>query len=51
MRRRHERGRLLMTSQDELDPGLAKRLDYVKILFPRYSEDSIDAFVFQRSNK
>jgi hypothetical protein len=45
MRCRHERGRLLMTSEDELDPGVAKRLDDVEIFLARHSEDAVDALI------
>jgi hypothetical protein len=50
MRRRHERGCLLMTSQDKLDLGVAKRFDDVEIFLARHSEDAVDTLVLQRSN-
>jgi hypothetical protein len=47
MRRRHERRCLLMTSQDKIDLGVAKRLDHVEIFLARHAEDAVDALILQ----
>jgi hypothetical protein len=47
MCRRHERGRLLMTSQNELDLGVAKRLDDIEIFLARHAEDAVDTLILQ----
>ena len=49
--RRHERRRLLVPRQHQLDRGVAQRLDDVEILLARHAEDALDALVLQRRDQ
>jgi hypothetical protein len=49
--RSHERRRLLVPGQDELDLRAAQRLDHGEVLFTRDAEDAVDAFVLQRRSQ
>ncbi len=49
--RGHERGRLLVPGQDELDSGGAQRLDDIEILFAGDAEDALNTLIFQRRNQ
>ena len=51
MGRRHERRRLLMTGQHQLDRGAPQRLDDVEVLFPGNPEDLPHALVLERGDK
>ena len=50
MCRRHERGRLLVAGQHQLDAGLAQSFDDVEILLARNPEDLLNALVLERGN-
>ncbi len=47
MRRRHERSRLLVSRDDQLDARLPQRFDDIEVFFARDGEDSRDAFVLE----
>jgi hypothetical protein len=47
MRRRHERSRLFVTGQDQLDLRIAQRLDNVEVFLARHTEDAVNPFVLQ----
>jgi len=47
MRCRHERRRLFVAGQHQLDLRVAERLDDVEIFLPGYTEDPVDAFMLQ----
>jgi hypothetical protein len=49
--RGHERRRLLVPGEHELDARVAQGLDDVEILLAGHAEDVLDAFVLQRCHQ
>jgi hypothetical protein len=47
VRRRHERRRLLVPRQHQLDLRIAQRFDDIQVLFTRHAENAVDAFVLE----
>jgi hypothetical protein len=47
VRRRHERRRLLVPNEDELDARRSQRLDDVQVLLAGNGEDAIDTLVLE----
>ncbi len=48
---RHEHRRLLVAGDDQLDAGMAQRLDHVEIFFAGNAENALDAFVLKCGDK
>ena len=51
MRGCHERRRLLVSGQYQLDARLPQRLDDVEVFFAGHAEDAVDAFVRERCDQ
>ena len=51
VRRRHERRRLLVPREHELDARIAQGLDDVEIFLAGHPEDVLDALVLQRCHQ
>uniref|UniRef100_A0A914YS09 Uncharacterized protein n=1 Tax=Panagrolaimus superbus TaxID=310955 RepID=A0A914YS09_9BILA len=44
---RHEHRRLFVAGDDQLDAGMAERLDHIEVLFAGDAENTLDAFVLK----
>jgi len=51
VRRGHERRRLLMAGEDELDLRLAQRFHHVEVFLAGNAEDALDPLVLERRDQ